>query len=395
MSGKSLNIVVNRNTPLAVEVFSRLGNVTALDTIDVTKRAVRDADILIVRSETKVDGNLLDGSAVRFVGTVTIGTDHIDLDYLASRGIQFASAPGSNSNSVAEYLAAALLVWSQRTQATLRGKILGVVGVGNVGSKVVKVARSLGTDVVLNDPPLQRKEASAAYRPLDELMDADFISLHVPLTRSGTDATFHLFGEHRIGKMKPGAVLINTSRGPVAESKAVGTALSTQHLSTAILDVWEDEPTIGADLLNQVMLGTPHIAGYSLDGKVNALRMVYEQVCRFLKIPPEPVNISMEGTPDSIEISPAGNASGEEAALYSIVRQAYDIELDDRMLREVVSLPMGERGRFFMKLRADYRIRREFPRKRVMLSAQHEPLQETLRNLGFSTEMKKEYRWAE
>lgn len=394
MSSKPLNIVVNRNTPLAVEVFSRLGNVTALDTTDVTKQSVRNADILIVRSETKVDGNLLGGSAVRFVGTVTIGTDHIDLEYLASREIQFASAPGSNSNSVAEYLAAALLVWSQRARQTLRGKTIGVVGVGNVGSKVARVARSLGMNVVLNDPPLQRKEGSDAYRPMDELMGADFISLHVPLTRSGPDATFHLFDEHRIRKMKPGAVLINTSRGSVVASSAVSGALSSKHLSTAILDVWEVEPVIDMALLNQVMLGTPHIAGYSLDGKVNALRRVYEQVCRFLKIPAEPVDVPIDGTGRE-EISVPEDMSGEEAVLHNIVRQTYDIELDDRLLRHVVSLPGSERGPFFMKLRADYRIRREFPHTRVILSSRHESLHETLRNLGFVSEMKKEYRWAE
>lgn len=394
MSHKLLNIVVNKNTPLGVEVFSRLGKVTALDTIEVSRDAVRNADILIVRSETRVDRNLLEGSPVRFVGTVTIGTDHIDLDYLASRGIQFASAPGSNSNSVAEYIAAALLVWSQRMRQSLRGKTLGVVGVGNVGSKVVKVARALCMDVILNDPPLQRASGGAEYRPLDELMDADFLTLHVPLTRSGSDATYHLFDEHRIRRMKAGAVLINTSRGSVVESRALGNALSSRHLSTSILDVWEKEPTIDIGLLNQVMLGTPHIAGYSLDGKVNALRMVYEQVCRFLNVAAEPVNIPHDrGDPE--EIAVPENVSDEEAILHTIARQAYDIELDDRMLRQVVDIPEGERGRFFMRLRADYRTRREFFNRLVRLPARYEPMVETINDLGFRTETKREYRWAE
>ena len=394
MSRTPLNIVVNKNTPLAVEVFSRLGNVTALDTTEVTTRAVRNADILVVRSETKVNADLLEGSAVRFVGTVTIGTDHVDLSYLASRGIQFASAPGSNSNSVAEYLAAALLIWSQRTSDSVRGKTIGVVGVGNVGSKVARVARTLGMNVVLNDPPLQKETCSAEYRPLDELMDVDFITLHVPLTKSGPDATHHLFDEHRIRRMKPGAVLINTSRGPVVESKALGDALSSKHLSASILDVWENEPAIDVGLLNQVMLGTPHIAGYSLDGKVNALRMVYEQVCRWLNVSAEPVNIPPD-LANAEAITIPENVSDDEAVLHGIVRQAYDIELDDGMLRQLAAVPKSGRERFFMKLRAEYRIRREFSNRVVKLSARYESMAETLDGLGFVTEMKKEYRWAE
>ena len=394
MSLNPLNIVVNKNTPFAVEVFSRLGNVVGLDTTEVTKAAVKDADILIVRSETKVNADLLDGSAVRFVGTVTIGTDHVDVDYLVSRGIQFSSAPGSNSNSVAEYLAAALLVWGQRTGNTLRGKTIGVVGVGNVGSKVARVARTLGMNVLLNDPPLQRTTSNVEYRPLEELMDADFITLHVPLTKSRPDATHHLFDRDRIRRMKPGAVLINTSRGAVVETRALGDALSTKHLSASVLDVWENEPAIDVGLLNQVMLGTPHIAGYSLDGKVNALRMVYNEVCRFLNVSAEPVSIPHDKD-DANEISMPDELSGDEAVLHGIVRQAYDIELDDRMLRQVVDLPEGERGRFFMKLRADYRIRREFPNRMVRLPARYEAMVETLNRLGFKTETKREYRWAE
>jgi erythronate-4-phosphate dehydrogenase len=394
MNSRSPNIVVNRNTPSAVETFSRIGKVIALDTADVTKEAVRDADILIVRSETRVDRNLLEGSSVRFVGTVTIGTDHVDLEYLASKGIRFASAPGSNSNAVAEYCAAALIAWAQCSGESLRGKSIGIVGVGNVGSKVARVARALAMNVKLNDPPLARKEGSSSYRPLDELMDADIITLHVPLTKDGPDATYHLFGDQRIKKMKRGSVLINTSRGAVVETNALRAALSAKRISAAILDVWEGEPLIDVGLLNQVILGTPHIAGYSLDGKLNALRMVYEEVCRFLKVPVERVAPSADERIDGAEITIPEHVTSEQDALQAVLRQAYDIELDDRMLRQVITLVEGERRQYFMRLRTEYRIRREFFNRVVALLPRQQAFRGVLHALGFMTEMRGEQQWA-
>jgi erythronate-4-phosphate dehydrogenase len=381
-------IVVNKNTPLAVEAFSRIGKVIALDTLEVSRDAVHDAEILVVRSETKVNRELLDGSSVRFVGTVTIGTDHIDLEYLASRGIAFASAPGSNSNSVAEYLAAALLLWSQRTEQALQEKTIGIVGVGNVGSKVERVARALGMNVLLNDPPLVRKTSNPSFLPLQELMNADVLTLHVPLTKSGQDATYHLFDEARINKMKRGAVLINTSRGPVVETNALHRALSSGHLPTAILDVWEGEPKIDVRLLNKVMLGTAHIAGYSLDGKVNALRMVYEAVCQYLNVPSGPkIEPEKDAATDKQILIPE-NVTGERDILLQAVRQAYDIELDDQMLRTMTSLSEKEHGEYFMRLRAGYRIRREFFNKLVELSPEQAHVQDVLSKLGFMTKVR-------
>jgi erythronate-4-phosphate dehydrogenase len=381
-------IVVNKNTPLAVETFSRIGKVIALDTLEVSRNAVRDAEILIVRSETKVDRELLDGSSVRFVGTVTIGTDHVDLEDLASRGITFASAPGSNSNSVAEYVAAALLLWSQRTGEALQEKTIGIVGVGNVGSKVERVAHALGMNVLLNDPPLARTTGNPSFLPLQELMDADVLTLHVPLTKSGPDATYYLIDEARISKMKRGAVLINTSRGAVVETNALYSALSLARLSTAILDVWEGEPKIDVRLLNEVMLGTAHIAGYSLDGKVNALQMIYEAACQYLNVPCGP-KVEPEKDPASdLRILIPESVTGEKDILLHAVRQAYDIELDDQMLRTMASLPEKEHGEYFMRLRAGYRIRREFFNKVVELSPEQAHARGILGGLGFMTKVR-------
>jgi erythronate-4-phosphate dehydrogenase len=382
-----LKIVVNKNTPLIIETLSHLGNIIALDTTEVTRDTVRDADILIVRSETKVDKNLLEGSSVRFVGTTTIGMDHVDIDYLSSRGIFFTNAPGSNSNSVAEYMAAALIQWSKQTGEPLKGKTIGVVGVGNVGSKVVRVAKAFDMEVILNDPPLARQTSDSKYRPLDESMGADFVSLHVPLTKTGQDATFHFFDEERIRKMKPGSVLINTSRGAVVESNALSKALESKHLSAAIIDVWENEPRINTNLLTQCTIGTPHIAGYSYDGKTNALRMVYEELCRFLGATPqwnaEAIAIPQEGA----DITIPSHLTNEFDIVAYAIEQAYDILLDDHIFRQISALPSDEQWRYFMKLRAEYKIRREFFNRVVKLSPQQSAASEALRKLGFCVQI--------
>ncbi|MCX7984516.1 MAG: 4-phosphoerythronate dehydrogenase [Bacteroidetes bacterium] len=375
-------IVVNKHTPAVVEAFAHIGTVIPLDTLEVTPDAVRNADALIVRSETKVDAHLLEGSSVRFVGTVTIGTDHVDEAYLASRGITFVSAPGSNSNSVAEYVAAALLTWSARTGEPLENKILGIVGVGNVGSKVARVGHTLGMTVILNDPPLARATGDTKYRPIEELYDADFITLHVPLTKDGPDATYHLFAKEKLLAMKKGAVLINTSRGPVVDTNALIEVLRNGHLSTAILDVWEGEPVINTELLRAVMIGTPHIAGYSLDGKLNACRMVYEAACKFFNVQPQwSIDSSMPEEDARIQIP--HTVVDRHAIVRAAVKQGYDIELDDTLLRKVLTMEVSLQKAYFMKLRAEYRIRREFFNRCVVLHESQRSARPILEGLGF------------
>jgi erythronate-4-phosphate dehydrogenase len=357
---QDIHIVVNKHTPYVVQAFEKIGKVTALGSREITKDTVRDADILIVRSETKVDSDLLEGSRVKFVGTVTIGTDHVDEEYLAKNGISFVSAPGSNSNSVSEYITGSLLELAHIKGFSLRGKTIGIIGVGNVGSKVWRKAEALGLRVLLNDPPLERQGIGFPLHSLDELMEADILTLHVPLTHSGPDVTYHLFDEKRIRSMKHGAILFNTSRGSVVETDALKSALLDRHLEAAILDVWEGEPTISASLLELVTLGSPHIAGYSLDGKVNALQMNYEAVCRFLSLPSNRDMKTFVPDPALPEIKIGATKLSCEQMLREIVKECYDICLDDRCLRSLVAVPETERGKYFQKLRAEYRIRREF-----------------------------------
>jgi erythronate-4-phosphate dehydrogenase len=380
---QDVRIVVNKHTPYAVKAFERIGKVTAFDTHEITKEAVKDADILIVRSETKVDHTLLDGSRVKFVGTVTIGTDHVDEEYLAKNGITFVSAPGSNSQSVSEYITAALLELAQSKGFSLTGKTIGVVGVGNVGSKVWHKVKTLGMQVLLNDPPLQRLGSTYSLHSLEQLMEADIITLHVPLTRSGPDATFHLFDENQIRKMKRGAILINTSRGGVVETDALKRTLMDGHLSTAILDVWEKEPNINTSFLELVSLATQHIAGHSLDGKLNALRMIYEAVCRFLS---KPIELEIDASlldPVVRETKVDIIHGSTQQTLRDIVKKCYDINEDDKLLRNIISLPQEERGKYFSRLRTEYRIRREFSNTTVSLSHEAENISTVLQLLGF------------
>jgi len=223
--------------------------------------------VLLVRSETKVDESLLRGNGVKFVGTATIGTDHVDVDYLGREGIAFASAPGCNSNAVVQYVFSALFTLAQRNGFKLKGKTLGVVGVGNIGSKIVRVGQKLGMNVLQNDPPRERISHDPEFRSLNELMISDFITIHVPYTKSGSDPTHHLFNGERLTAMRPGSLIVNTSRGAVVDNAALKAALTAGRPGAAVLDVWEGEPDIDIELLAKCAIGTQHIAGYSIDGR--------------------------------------------------------------------------------------------------------------------------------
>lgn len=376
-------VVVDAKNPFLSEALAPYCTVRTLPTGEITHAALKDADAVVVRSETHVDAGLLDGTRVRFVGTATIGTDHVDTGYLTGHGIGFASAPGSNANSVAEYLVTALLVVAGRLGLTLRGLTLGVVGVGNVGSRVVRVGEALGMRVLLNDPPLARKTGDPRYLPVDALMDADVLTLHVPLTTEGMDATYHLWDAHRIDRMKTGSVLVNTSRGGVVDSGALLNSLVRKHLRAAVLDVWEHEPGIDPDLLERVLLGTPHIAGYSFDGKVNAARMMFEALSAHfgLGLPwPEPASLP---PPRCSEIT-VQLAGSEEDTLRGILTRCYDIEDDDARLRATAAMNAAERAKEFRRLRSQYPVRREFAATLVQCEAVPQSLRAILAALGYA-----------
>jgi erythronate-4-phosphate dehydrogenase len=379
-----MNIVVDSKNPFLAEALAPFAKTRALATPEITRETVSDADAVIVRSETKIGHALLDGTRVQFVGTATIGTDHVDLAYLRERGIHFASAPGSNANSVAEYVATALLVAAGRLGWTLRGKTLGLVGVGNVGGRVARVGEALGMTVLQNDPPLARKTGAPHFVSIETLMDADILTLHIPFTREGEFPTYHLVDRARLGRMKPGALLVNTSRGGVVDSAALVSALETRRIAGAILDVWEGEPAIDMNLLSLSLLGTPHIAGYSFDGKINAARMMFEEVCRHFGRPHVwnlPGSLPPPGR-DTITFDPAGEP---EAVLRAILSTCYEIEADDRALRSLLNAPAGDRPALFSRLRSAYPVRREFAATRLDVPSGAGELLHRLTMLGFNS----------
>lgn len=377
-----MKITCDSKIVLAPELFGKFGELKLVGTRDIARDVVKGADVLLVRSETKVDRDLLEGTGVRFVGTATIGTDHVDLPYLQDNGIGFASAPGSNANSVAEYVTAAILAVSQRLGISPAHRTIGIVGVGNTGGGVLRKVRALGMNVLLNDPPLARETAQKHYRPLDELMEADIISLHVPLTREGKDRTYHLFDGARIAAMKRGSILINASRGAVVDTAGLKEGLRTGGLSACILDVWEREPAIDVDLLGMVALGTPHIAGYSYDGKLNASYMLLHEMQRFFGLTVPVDDIATSHDTDRREV-PA--SAGElYQVIGQIVRECYDIETDDKALRGISGLPEEERKAYFRQLRAHYRVRREFNALGVRVDPSRESLVRVLTDLGFT-----------
>jgi len=317
------------------------------------------------------------------VATATAGIDHIDTEYLKAAGVGFGYAPGSNANSVAEYVTAALLHLATKNAFELTGKSLGIVGHGHVGRLVAGKAAALGMQTVIHDPPLERATGDALYRQMEEIVGCDVVTFHVPLTREGGDATYHLVDDAFLKRLKPGTILFNSARGPVADGVAVGNALDSGHLSACVLDVWEGEPEIDLELLDRVDIATPHIAGYSFDGKVLGTRMIYTAACEFLRL---------EATWDPAPLLPAPECpevdldAQEENALYRTVQQVYDIMGDDKRMREVVNAPEAERGPFFDALRKKYPRRREFGLTTVRLENEAPALTEQIKGLGFRTD---------
>ena len=328
---------------------------------------------------------LLAGSRVRFVATATIGVDHVDLDYLASRGIGFSYAPGSNARSVVEYVLSALAVLAERGGYGVREKVLGIVGCGNVGGRLAEAAEAIGIRVLRNDPPLARQTGGEGFVPLEAMGDADILTFHVPLTRDGPDATHHLIGRRLLAGLKDGAAVINTSRGAVADSAALKEVFGggRGRLGALVLDVWEGEPDVDLDLLDRTTLATPHVAGYSYDGKVNGTRMVLESLCWHfgLRRPWDPLPLMPPAPRPEVRL-PAGVTLDQ--ALRLATTASYDMEADDQRLRALAQEPPERRSRYFTALRAEYPVRREFRATRVVLDAADADVAATLEALGFT-----------
>ncbi|MGQ1945689.1 4-phosphoerythronate dehydrogenase [Geofilum sp. OHC36d9] len=318
----------------------------------ITAEDVKDADALLVRTRTKCNGELLSGSSVQMVATATIGTDHLDTTWLEGAGIEWANAPGCNSGSVRQYIASILshLILDGVNPANTT---LGIVGVGMVGSKVAQLAGALGFKVLLNDPPRARREGADLFTPLHDLLkQSDIVTFHTPLNMAGPDKSFHLLDSSTVKLLKKGAVVINSSRGEVTQTEALLHGLEQGIISRLVLDVWENEPNINPVLHGRVWFGTPHIAGYSADGKANGSTMAVQAVSRKLNLPTvnwQPSHVPM---PDNTTIPAPNSIDTPLQMVAQAILETYDIADDSERLRRTPDL--------FEQLRGSYPVRREF-----------------------------------
>ena len=338
-----MRVIVDNKIPFIKEAIEKIADsVIYTPGRDFTPELVKDADALIIRTRTRCNKELLEGSKVRFIATATIGFDHIDTEYCREAGIAWTNAPGCNSASVAQYVQSALLLLQQLKGVQLSELTLGIIGVGNVGSKIAQVGQELGMRVLKNDLPRQDKEGERDFSSLQALAaECDILTFHVPLYKEGKYKTYHLADGNFFRSLQRKPVVINTSRGEVIETNALLEAINNGIISDAVIDVWEHEPEINRELLEKVLIGTPHIAGYSADGKANATRMSLDSICRFFHL-----SATYEITSPAPS-SPLIEAKDREEALLKM----YNPIEDSNRLKSHPEL--------FETLRGDYPLRRE------------------------------------
>ena len=377
-----MKIVADQNIPEVEHAFAVHGKVVLVDGRTLTPSQISDADALIVRSVTKVNAELLKHSKVKFVGSATIGMDHVDQDYLRKNNIFFTSAPGCNATSAAEYVVAAVLHVAERNNQDVASLKIGVVGNGNVGSRAVLKLEALGCTVCVYDPPREEEHHDREYVIWDEICNCDVISAHVPLTRSGLYPTHQMFNQDFFVRLKRGALFINTSRGSAVDEMALKSRIQKGAPINLVLDVWQNEPNIDLELLQHTIIGTPHIAGYSREGKFRGLQMIYDAACQFFswerdwtmqKILP-PLNKELTVNSDM----------AIQQAIHELVQSAYKITQDNYELRKLPGISEAERGNFFDGLRKNYPERREFFNYRIKQTSANENITAIAEGLGFT-----------
>jgi len=348
-----MKVIIDDKIPYIKGVLDVYADVIYIPGNSIIKEELIDADAMIIRTRTKCDADLLEGTTIKFIASATIGYDHIDTGFCENNGITWTSAPGCNSGSVMQYVASALLYYAMQNKVVLKDRVLGVIGVGHVGKKIVKLAEILGMQVLLNDPPRARIEGECGFISLNGILrEADIISLHVPLNKEVEDRTFHLANQDFFSKLHPGALFINTSRGEVVETTALKQALNGDKPFATVLDVWENEPDIDTELLKKVFIATPHIAGYSADGKANGTKIVVRQLSKFFDLGLnnwEPEEIP---TIENPVIYCDGLKKTFQEIITEIVLQTYPVYTENLWLR-------SDSGKF-ESYRSNYPVRREF-----------------------------------
>lgn len=375
-----MKILFDENMPYAEEFFSDLDiNDTELISFtgrDLSPEQVADADVLLVRSITQVDEKLLNGNPkISFVGTATIGTDHIDQAYLAKRGITFHSAPGCNAVSVAEYVISALVVLAERYLFDLSKLSVGIVGGGNTGTRLSEKLSALGIQYKICDPILAAdSEDLREFVSLEEALECNVISLHVPKVMDGEHPTYHLLNETRLNKLTDEQILINACRGEIVDNNALLNLKKSGHGVKLVLDVWEGEPLVLTPLIEHVEVATAHIAGYSLEGKARGTAMLYQALCQHINI--APVHQLKAFLPAANISCVKLNQEFNEIVLNQLVKMVYDVRRDDAIFRQELS------SQGFDALRKSYPVRREFSAVQVSLSLN--ACSGVLHHLGFS-----------
>lgn len=374
-----MKIIIDDKIPYIHGAFEPVAEVVYLAGAKTTPEVVKDADAIVTRTRTICNEKLLAGSSVKFIATATIGYDHIDTDYCDAAGIRWTNAPGCNSKSVEQYIASTMMVLAEKYGWNLSEKTIGVVGVGNVGSKVARVAELFGMKVLLNDPPRERAEGSGSFVSLQTIQqEADIITLHVPLNMKGEDATYHLADESFFRSLGSKPVLINSCRGEVVETQAVKNALKQGMIADFVCDCWENEPDLDLELLDLTTIATPHIAGYSKDGKATGTLMSVQAISDFFNLKLNDWRPSGVELPVQAEINIDGSGLTLQQILSQAILHTYDIRNDDAEFRKNPAL--------FEQLRGDYPVRREFQAFTVIVKNVNEQAIEKLKALGFKVE---------
>lgn len=353
----SMLIIADENIPGVDDAFSAFGEVRRLHGRHMAASDVKDAEVLLVRSITKVNKELLSGSKVKFVGSATIGTDHVDLDWLRQQGICFSNAPGCNAVSAAEYVLAAVLRLAHQQEMNLTEKTVGIIGYGNVGSRVKARFDAMGITCLVCDPPRAEKEGDTGFVDMQAISRADIITVHVPLVTQGPHPTLGLLDAAFISQLNPGSTVINTSRGDVMNEQALKQRLILQADLNTILDVWENEPAIDAELVALTSIATPHIAGYSTDGKLRATGQLHDAYSHFIK--QQPVWDYCQALPDPAEPIITLQDGEVTEVISEALSKAYDITRDDAALRLLFEDVSTDAAAGFDLLRKQYPVRRE------------------------------------
>ncbi|SDU06721.1 4-phosphoerythronate dehydrogenase [Pseudomonas pohangensis] len=370
-------IVADENIPLLDEFFAGFGEIRRYPGRSIDTAAVRDANVLLVRSVTRVDAALLEGSKVAFVGTCTIGTDHLDLDYFDAAGIHWSSAPGCNARGVVDYVLGCVLALAERQNVDPALRCYGIVGAGQVGGRLLDVLRGLGWAVKVCDPPRAALEGGEFVGLEEILRDCDVISLHTPLAAD----TRHLIGARQLAALRPGTWLLNASRGAVVDNLALRQQLENGADLQVVLDVWEGEPQVDVALAGLCQIATPHIAGYSLDGKLRGTAQIYQAFCACMN---QPATVQLEQlmpAPAQIEL-PLDKAVEPGSVLPLLCRAVYDPQRDDADFRRTLQGTPAQRGAAFDRLRKNYPVRREIEGLQVRLPGAPATLRSLVSALG-------------